>query len=161
MIPNNAKNSIRASRSYFRTFDEFDSTNKVEVIDFLKSSHTRYEKVLIPEIEQNFMGLMKILPTEPSVAVIFNLFVKFQISLELHMKIEEQTVYPSALEGTGAAQDEHDQSHAHEEPFLTEIIACLRRQRYSTNPFCQTLIHRLTSFDEELKEHAWIEENLI
>ncbi|MFK7785320.1 MAG: hypothetical protein AB8B56_09395 [Crocinitomicaceae bacterium] len=163
MIPTNTNTSTLSSLSFRQSIltTEFDSYNRKDVIDFLKISHVNYEKVIIPQIEQSFLGLMKLLPNEPSLGVIFNLFIKFQISLELHMKIEEQTLYPLALEQDAAVQSKIADGASHEEPFLTEIIGCLNRQSYARNPFCQTLINRLVNFNEELKNHAWIEEHLI
>jgi len=163
MLTNSANTPIQTSHAYRQLFSgkNLNASSKQEVVQFLKSSHARYEKVTIPQIEQNFLGLMKILPDEPSISVIFNLFVKFQISFELHMKIEEQTIYPAALAGEATIQTDSEETHSHEEPFLTEIIHCLKRQSYAFNPFCQTLINRLDRFNEELKNHAWIEEHLI
>lgn len=158
MIPDSAQISSYSSHSCRQLYALNDFENREEIIRFLKSSHTLYEKVIIPEVEQNFLGLMKMLPNEPSITVIFNLFLKFQISFELHMKIEEQTIY---LKEKTVSQNHAEGSHMHEEPFLTEIIMCLKRQKYAENPFCQTLINRLVSFNEELKNHAWIEEHLI
>lgn len=162
MIPTSATTSSLSSLSYRQSFQttEAGTYNRKDIIDFLKASHIHYEKSIIPQVEQNFLGLIKLLPNEPSLVVIFNLFIKFQISFELHMKIEEQTIYPLALEEDRMV---HNQSTdvSHEEPFLTEIVECLNRQAYAGNPFCQTLISRLESFNEELKNHAWIEEHLI
>ena len=98
-------------------------------------------------------------PSEPSLPVIFNLFLKFQISLELHMKIEEATLYLNETEKNAIGGN--DIAHAHEEPFLAEIISSLNRQTYSSNPFCQVLINQLARFNNELEQHCWIEENLI
>lgn len=130
------------------------------VIDFLTASHWRYEHELIPSIEQNFMGLIKLQPNKASLPVIFNLFLKFQLALKIHMKIEEKTLFPDFLRNKKECST-NSISHENQEPFLTEIIRLLERSDYSNNPFCQILIQRLSLFETELIEHAWIEENII
>jgi hypothetical protein len=137
---------------------DFDGMEAQEIIAYLKNSHRRYENTIIPQIEQSFFGLMKFFPNEPSLSVIFNIFLKFQVSLELHMKIEEETIYKKSVL---IEKTTRDIDHSHEEPFLDEIIACLRRQTWASNLFCQILLNQLLSFDRELQEHAWIEEHLI
>ena len=132
------------------------------VVDFLTASHWRYEHEIIPKIEQNFIRLIKTLPNEPTLPVIFNLFLKFQLSLKLHIRMEEEIVFPKYLcilkrEGEISMTG----SHEAQEPYVNEIIKLLNRTSYSKNPFCQLLIQRLDKFEIELNEHAWIEENII
>ncbi|MCH2225001.1 MAG: hypothetical protein MK066_09560 [Crocinitomicaceae bacterium] len=130
------------------------------VIDFLIASHWRFRHELIPRIEQNFMGLIKLQPNKASLPVIFNLFLKFQLALNIHMDIEEKTVFPDFLQKK-KKRFMDSVSHDNHEPFLSEIIQLLERSDYSVNPFCQLLIQRLTQFEKELREHAWIEEKII
>ena len=52
-------------------------------------------------------------------------------------------------------------SHEDEEPFLSEIIYLLKKEKCSVNPFGRILIQQLEKFELELEEHAWIEENII
>lgn len=161
MISNSSEKSSLDRGTQDPFLETFKDVDTETIISYLRLSHEQYRKTRIPEIEQNFIGLLKLLPNEPSLNVIFNLFVKFQISLELHMQIEEEKLYPEILRKGTQGKELTEEFHSHEEPFLTEIISCLRRQGYVNNPFCQILIHRLVHFDEELRTHALIEDQLI
>ena len=132
------------------------------VIDYLKSSHWRYEHELIPRIEQNFTSLIRHFPHLPTLPVIFNLFIKFQVSLKIHISIEEEGMYKEFLEQKHFAQHGcHNHSEEHEEPFLAEIISLIEKEPCAKNTFCRILITQLKRFEEELHEHAWIEEHIV
>jgi hypothetical protein len=132
------------------------------VIDYLKATHWRYEHELIPRIEQNFTSLIRHFPQLPNLPVIFNLFIKFEVSLKIHMSIEEDGLYNVFLEQRPqdpTLEDHH--SEEHEEPFLVEIISLIEKEPCSKNTFCRVLVSQLKRFEEELIEHAWIEEHII
>jgi iron-sulfur cluster repair protein YtfE (RIC family) len=131
-----------------------------EIVDYLYDAHRRYENQTIPRIEQQFVGLMKLYPHAPELQAIFNLFQKFQLEMQWHMKHEEQVLYPEFLSGT-IQENAHHISHEDQEPFLFEIIQLLKKARYAKNPFCRVLIGSLERFEEELRLHAWIEEHLL
>lgn len=133
------------------------------VIEYLRSSHWKYEHELIPKIEQDFSALIKHIPNASSLPVIFKLFLKFQMDLKMHMQIEEQLIYPTFLANPLSEKLRSSDSESHEdhEPFLREIIQLIGNSSFSSNPFCQVLLSRLNHFESELKEHAWIEENII
>lgn len=130
------------------------------VVAHLKASHWRYEYELIPRIEQNFVGLIKLFPQFPSLPVIFNLFIKFQLAMKIHITIEERKIYKAYLTNSRSSNKD-TVSHEDEEPFLNEIIALLKKERCLSNPFCRTLILQLERFEAELIEHTWIEENIV
>ena len=132
------------------------------VIDYLKASHWRYEHELIPRIEQNFTSLIKHFPQLPTLPVIFNLFIKFEVSLKIHMSIEEEGVYKDFLDQKNCDQTiDHHHSEEHEEPFLAEIISLIEKEPCAKNTFCRILLTQLKRFEEELLEHAWIEEHIV
>ena len=132
------------------------------VIEYLKASHWRYEYEIIPRIEQNFNSLIRHFPQLPTLPVIFNLFIKFQVSLKIHMSIEEDGMYKEFLERKNYDQhSEHHNSEEHEEPYLSEIIALIEKEPCAKNTFCRILLTQLRRFQEELREHAWIEEHIV
>lgn len=53
--------------------------------------------------------------------------------------------------------------HSHEgsEPFLEEIIALLERSSFAENPFSQILLSRLKQFENDLRDHAWVEDHVL
>jgi iron-sulfur cluster repair protein YtfE (RIC family) len=131
------------------------------VVDRLKASHWRFENVIIPKIEQSFVGLMKIFPENPSLAVLFKVFIKFELAMKFHISIEEDIIFTEYLSQHSKETDSDAISHEDEEPFLGEIINLLKKEKCSVNPFCRILIQQLEKFELELEEHAWIEENII
>lgn len=131
------------------------------VVDRLKASHWRFENVIIPKIEQSFLGLIKIFPDNPSIAVLFKVFIKFELAMKFHISIEEDIIFKEYLSQRSKENDSDTISHEDEEPFLCEIIYLLKKEQCAKNPFCRILIQQLEKFELELEEHAWIEENII
>ncbi len=134
--------------------------SNVEIVSYLKQAHDRFQDVEIPKIEQQFLGLMKLYPNSPALGAVFNLFQKFQLEMQWHMKHEEQVLYPQALSGNND-ENTHVISHEDQEPFLAEIIQLLESGRYVKNPFGRMLIDSLKRFDNDLRMHAWVEEHLL
>ncbi|MCJ8289193.1 MAG: hypothetical protein HRT58_08515 [Crocinitomicaceae bacterium] len=163
MRPQSSENSPQLIENFYHLRSDFDRMEVQEILAYLTLSHRRYQNTVIPQIEQSFFGLLKLFPNQPSLSVIFNIFLKFQISLELHMKLEEETVFKNVHHKKEVSSQEmnSDHEHSHEEPFLDELISCLKRQKCASNPFCRILLSQLRNFDRELQEHAWIEEHLI
>lgn len=133
---------------------------KLEIVTYLKDAHVRYDEQVIPRLEQQFIGLMKLYPNAPALTVVFHLFQKFQLELRWHMKHEEQVLYPQVLSGK-QEENTHVISHEDQEPFLTEVIQLLQSGQYGQNTFGRMLIQSLERFDEDLRMHAWIEEHLL
>jgi iron-sulfur cluster repair protein YtfE (RIC family) len=131
-----------------------------EIISYLKDAHKRYRDVDIPHIEQQFIGLMKLYPNALTLGVIFNLFQKFQMEMQLHMKQEEKVLYPQILAGK-IDENKHEVSHEDQEPLLTEIIHLLSGARYMKHSFGGILLRSLERFESELRLHGWVEEHLL
>tara|TARA_B100001059_G_C17803121_1_gene567457 strand:- start:801 stop:1313 length:513 start_codon:yes stop_codon:yes gene_type:complete len=137
------------------------NTSPAIVVDRLKASHWRFENVVIPKIEQSFVGLMKIFPENPSLAVLFKVFIKFELAIKFHISIEEDIIFKEYLSQNSKDNISDPISHEDEEPFLCEIIYLLKKEQCAKNPFCRILIQQLEKFELELEEHAWIEENIV
>ena len=135
--------------------------NPAVVVDRLKASHWRFQNVIIPKIEQSFLGLIKIFPDNPSIAVLFKVFIKFELALKFHISIEEDIIFKEYLSQRSKETASDTISHEDEEPFLCEIIYLLKKEQCAKNPFCRILIQQLEKFELELEDHAWIEENII
>ena len=155
----NKKTHINHSPIATRSFLSYAKPSVV--IDYLKASHWRYENEIIPRIEQSFVGLIKLFPQIPSLPVIFNLFIKFELAMKIHMSIEEKKFYKDYLSHSTSNKEQDHMSHEDEEPFLNEIMLLLQKEQCSENPFCRILIQQLETFEEELIEHAWIEEHIV
>jgi hypothetical protein len=131
------------------------------VVNSLKESHYRYQNIVLPQIEQSFIGLIKIFPEIPSLSVIFKVFIKFEIAMKFHIALEEEIIFNEYLFQTNLQKPINETTHEDEEPFLSEIINLIKKENCIHNPFCRILVQQLKRFDEELKHHAWIEENII
>ena len=131
-----------------------------EVVNFLLESHKRYEYSVIPRIEQQFVGLLKLYPEAPEMRALFNLFQKFQMEMQWHMSQEEESLYPKVLDGSIGSKKGLI-SHEDQEPFLFEVIQLLKKTRYADTPFCRMLIGNLELFEKDLRLHAWVEEHLL
>lgn len=136
------------------------------LVDFLCASHRRIQQEIIPRIEQDFMKLSTKIKDKHRFPILFSLFQRFYISLTHHMEAEEQNIFP-ILTNEYFQMSENIISHLknfdheEEEPYLTEIINAVERVNINNNPFIDILISKLKYFQNELKEHAWIEENIL
>lgn len=157
----------------------FDGYSVKVIIDFLKTSHLRFTNESIPKIEQNFLLLTKAYEENNKLKTLFNLFLKFQIELNQHIKIEEKTLFPytetlyrasigNSLPtlllihfGKYSVQD-FANSHENNECYLTEIIYLLNQQMELKNhPIYNILLNQLTQLNNHIKTHAWIEDNVL
>lgn len=140
-----------------------DATVK-EVIDFLKETHQLYRDHFVPRAEQLFSHLVESNPEQPSLPILFNLFQKFSVSLNVHMKLEEQHIFKTCetyFEDGNYSSFNAFEGHQDEEPYLTEIVAFLTTLTTHNTLVKRQLITLLTAFNQNLKEHAWIEEQVL
>ena len=135
-----------------------------EVITHLKETHELYRTHFVPRTEQLFSHLIESNPEQPSVFILFNLFQKFSVSLNVHMKLEEQHIFSkfeSYFEDGNYSSFNALDTHQEEEPYLTEIISFLAEVSCENALVKRQLISLLTAFNQNLKEHAWIEETIL
>ena len=108
-----------------------------------------------------------------------NLFIKFQIDLEQHIKIEEKTIfaYSDVLYKASISKSmqavllihfsqysisDFVKSHEDNECYLTEIIFILfQKDDLKNHPVYNILLKQICQLDNELKTHAWIEDNVL
>ena len=129
------------------------------LVDLLKASHWRYQNVVLPKIEQSFIGLIKMFPETPSLVVIFKVFVKFEIALNFHISLEEEIIFKEYLIQNEPKNFRNDISHEEEEPFISEIIYLIKKEKCVRNPFCRILIPFYTK-SGHLVYHFWFLSNL-
>lgn len=159
--------------------NNFEAYSVEILIDFLKSSHQRFLNQSIPKIEQNFLMLVKYFENNNKLKTIFKLFIKFQVDFKQHIKIEEKTIFPysevlykaSFSKSVEAVLLIHFSkysiadfviSHENNECYLTEIIFLLSQQEeLKGHPVYNVLLKQICQFDNELKTHGWIEDNVL
>ena len=157
----------------------FDAYSVKILVDFLKTSHKRFLNQSIPQIEQNFLLLTKYYDENNDLKTIFNLFIKFQIDFMEHIQLEEKTVFPyadtlyhasigSSIEAVVLIHlseysiADFANSHENKECYLTEIIFLLSKQKQLKNhSIFNILIKQICQLDNEIKTHAWIEDNVL
>ncbi|MDF1676753.1 MAG: hypothetical protein P1U44_13640 [Vicingaceae bacterium] len=157
----------------------FDEYSVQLIVDFLEISHQRFCNQLIPEIEQNFLLLIDYFQDNNTLKILFNLFLKFQIDFKQHVRIEEKTMFPYAkilykasisnsitpalfIHFSKYNIKDFINSHKKSECYLTEIIFLFQKQQEIQNhTIYNVLIKQLCQFDNEIKTHAWIEDNVL
>lgn len=159
--------------------ENFDGYSVKIIIDFLKKSHLRFTNESIPKIEQNFLLLTKTYEENNKLKTLFNLFLKFQIELNQHIKIEEKTLFPYAetlyrasignslpalllIHFDKYSVSDFANSHENNECYLTEIISLLEQQQeLRDHPIYNILLSQMNELNSEIKTHAWIEDNVL
>ena len=149
------------------------------LVDFLKTSHKRFWNESIPKIEQNFLMLVKYFDSNNDLKTLFNLFLKFEVDLKQHIKIEEKTIFPysEVLYKASISQSmqavllihfsqysiaDFSNSHSNNECYLTEIIfLLLQKEELMHHPVYNILLKQICQLDNELKTHGWLEDNVL
>ncbi|NQX98707.1 MAG: hypothetical protein HRT73_12630 [Flavobacteriales bacterium] len=158
---------------------DFDAYSVKILVDFLKTSHRRFVDQSIPKIEQNFLLLTKYFEGNNKLKTIFNLFIKFQINFLEHIQIEERTMFPYAktlykasvsnsiqavllIHFSKYSVADFAETHNNNERYLTEIIFLLsREEEIKRHPLFHILIKQMCQLDNEIRTHAWIEDNVL
>lgn len=159
--------------------ENFDEYSVRLIVDFLEASHQRFCNQLIPEIEQNFLLLIDYFQHNNNLKTLFNLFLKFQIDFKQHICIEKKTMFPYAkilykasisnfiapalfIHFSKYSVKDFINSHENSECYLTEIIFLFQKQQEVQNhTIYNVLIKQLYQFNNEIKTHAWIEDNIL
>lgn len=161
------------------TPSDFNEYSVHTIIEFLKKSHLEFTDKAIPKIEQNFLMLVKNNPNNNQLRTLFNLFLKFEIELKQHIAIEEKTLFPytetlyraSIADSLQAlllihfgkySVNDFANSHENNECYLNEIIHLLGNQKgFENNTAYNILLSQITQLNDEIKIHAWIEDNVL
>lgn len=144
--------------------DKLMNASVKELIFYLKQTHELYRNHFIPQLEQLFSHLVEDNLEQPSLSVLFNLFQKFSVSLNVHMNLEEEQVFDKC---EAYFEDAHHNvfnafdGHQSEEPYLTEIIRFLNRVEVKNKLVKRQLLNLMHTFNANLQEHAWIEEEVL
>lgn len=172
-------NLIETVRKQELEVNNFDAYSVEVLIDFLKVSHHRFINQSIPKVEQNFLILIKYFEDNEEIKTLFNLFLKFQVDFKQHIEIEEKTIflYSEVLHKASVSRSmeavllvhfskysiaDFMSSHENNECYLTEIIFLLAQQEPLKNhPIYNILLKQLCQFDNELKTHGWVEDNVL
>lgn len=159
--------------------EKLDAYPVKTIIDFLKISHQRFTNESIPRIEQNFMVLLKSYEENHRLQLLFQLFLKFQVDLNRHIKIEEKTLFPYAgtlykasissslpalllIHFGNYSVSDFANSHEGNECYLTEIIYLMeRRHELKSHPVYNILLKQLNQMNNELKTHGWVEDHVL
>ncbi|MGB0934394.1 MAG: hypothetical protein ACPGU5_08925 [Lishizhenia sp.] len=144
--------------------DKIENASIKEIILHLKQTHQLYRNYFIPGVEQLFTHLIKSNPDQPAVVILFNLFQKFSLSLDVHMKLEEEHIFSKCeryFEDGQTNAFNVFEGHQKEEPYVTEIINFLSQTPFKNRLVHHQLISLMHAFNRNLQEHAWIEEDIL
>jgi iron-sulfur cluster repair protein YtfE (RIC family) len=170
---------IKETRTKELEVNNFEAYSVEALIDFLKISHQRFLNQSIPKIEQSFLMLVKSFNENNDLKTLFKLFLKFQINFKQHIEIVEKTIFPYAevLHKASLSKSveavllihfskysiaDFVSSHENNECYLTEIIFLLNQQEtLESHPNYNILLKQIYQFDNELKTHDWLEDNVL
>jgi len=174
-----AESLIRTLKSEDYVSDSFKGYSVKDIIEFLEFSHQRFINESIPKIEQNFLLLIKYFEGNNELSTLFKLFLKFQVDFINHIEIEEKTIFPysktlyqasvsNSIEAillihfSEYSVSVFSNSHKNNEQYLTEIIFMLIKQdNLKNHPVYNILLKQICSFDNEIKTHGWLEDNVL
>jgi len=154
---------------------DFEGYSALFLVKYLKESHKNFFNITIPQIEHSLFLLIKQSDKQCQLDIVFNLFIKFQYDLKLHVAIEENKIFPYVVELSAGARkrvlrdkysinsiDDFAESHESAEIFVSEIIRLIELKQVYMNPLLSNiLLGQLRDFDKTLQTHAWIEESLL
>jgi iron-sulfur cluster repair protein YtfE (RIC family) len=170
---------IKKIRTKELEVSNFEAYSVEVLIDFLKGSHQIFTNKSIPKIEQSFLMLVKYFDENNELNTLFKLFLKFQVDFKQHIEIEEKTIFPysEVLHKASLSKSvkaillihfskysiaDFVSSHENNECYLTEIIFLLNQQEtLKSHPVYNILLKQICQFDNELKTHGWLEDNVL
>jgi iron-sulfur cluster repair protein YtfE (RIC family) len=151
-----------AGRMQLRSFSQG------KLIDFLSQQHAIYLNKLIPEIEQQFLRMLELEPTQTNTTLrLFVQFRSFTEELKEHIEFEEKAMFPliranwstKANPSTSVLSQSH---HLHDEEvfrILEELVKESDKLGHLM-PF-RMLLEKLKVLYSELRLHAAIEDEVL
>lgn len=159
--------------------ENFEEYSIPEIISFLKHSHHKFVNEYLPKMEALFLKTLNNCPKNVALNGIFYHFLNYEICLNQHIKIEETQFfnYAELLYKTSIGKSlpmllfvhfskykvvDFSEFHENNECSLQQIIDELNIIKTSKNTsVINPLVQQLYNINEELKTHAWIEDNVL
>ncbi|KOH46498.1 hemerythrin domain-containing protein [Sunxiuqinia dokdonensis] len=151
---------------------EFLSFSPVLLIDYLKNTHRYYINYVLPKIEQLLNKVMESCPDNCSSLKMINTFYqKYKSELLLHLKLEDEKVFPyilnlyenKTLSPEGSFIEVIENEHTNVEVKLSDLENLIIRHlspNYEDNAMNEFLT-ALLQFENDLNDHARIEDHIL
>jgi regulator of cell morphogenesis and NO signaling len=149
------------------------------IVDYLKKTHHYYYTWYIPEIEKQLNELIASAPGESNLSLLTKFYLKFKQELHEHLQYEDKYTFPYALNlhdlfvnGSDAKSTErapvksisdYEEEHSDVDSKLLDlknIIIKYLQAVYDDNK-CNTLLTTLFNFEDDLRDHARIEDKIM
>lgn len=142
------------------------------LIDYLKNTHNYYIGYALPKIERLLTNLLGSSPeNSASMKIISSFYQKYKAELLLHLKTEDEKVFPYIIELYKTRQlrpgqkliSEYEDEHTNVEEKLSDLKNLVIKyleptyNHYDMNEFLQALFQ----FEKDLYDHARIEDVIL
>jgi regulator of cell morphogenesis and NO signaling len=149
------------------------------IVDYLKKTHHYYYTWYIPEIEKQLNDLIASAPGESNLSLLTKFYLKFKQELHEHLQFEDKYTFPYALQlnnlyvhgsknispelRPAKSISEYEEEHGDVDSKLLDlknIIIKYLHADYDVNK-CNTLLTTLFNFEDDLRDHARIEDKIM
>ena len=149
------------------------------IVGYLKKTHQYYLTYYIPEIEKQLNELIASAPGEENLSLLTRFYFKFKQELHEHLEYEDKFTFPYVLrlhalsENGSLSSDpgllpgqsiiEFEEAHSDVDSKLLDlknIIIKYLHASYDDNK-CNTLVTTLFNFEDDLRDHARIEDKIM
>lgn len=149
------------------------------IVEYLKKTHQYYYTYYIPEIEKQFNELLASAPEQNNLSILTKFYLKFKQELHDHLQYEDKNTFPYILRlhdqfqhgKTADAADAHlpksiiefEEEHNDVDNKILDlknIIIKYLKAGYDDN-ICNTLLSTLFLFEDDLRDHARIEDKIL
>jgi len=151
---------------------EFLSFSPILLIDYLKNTHRYYINYVLPKIERLLNQVIESCPDNCSSLKMINTFYqKYKAELLLHLKLEDEKVFPyilnlyenKTLSPEGSFIEVIENEHTNVEVKLSDLENLIIRHlspNYGDNAMNEFLT-ALLQFENDLNDHARIEDHIL
>jgi len=149
------------------------------IVEYLKKTHQYYYNYYIPEIEKQFNELITSAPDKNNLSLLTKFYLKFKKELHEHLQYEDKYTFPYVLNLHSLLNNSNQSGTPPTLPFrsiiefeeehndvdnkildLKNIIIKYLKAGYDDNK-CNTLLSTLFHFEDDLRDHARIEDKIM
>lgn len=162
--------------------EQLQKFSSVLIVEYLSNAHVYYRNVKLPEIKGLIEEMKRQLTeqNQKNVELLGDFFNSYRTELERHFKVEEQDLFPYAIALDEAVEsgkyqkelvqavlnepiEQFETIHASMEVTLSDLKNLIIRHMPPVvcSTLCQRLLTELFKFEEDLDDHARIEEKVL
>jgi regulator of cell morphogenesis and NO signaling len=149
------------------------------IVDYLKKTHQYYYTYYIPEIEKLLNQLITSAPGESNLSLLTKFYLKFKQELHEHLQYEDKFTFPYVLNlhniytNLNSAVDketlpvksiiEFEETHNEVDSKLLDLKNIIIKYLHAAydDSICNSLISMLFDFEDDLRDHARIEDKIM